>query len=303
MTRGALTLAFALAAGVASAQTQPSAAVNVADPSIEHALALREQGRDHEALAEFATVWTRSRSPEARAQMALASMALGRWVEAEQQLREALDATDHPWITARRSLLEGALAEMRQHLGRLEVMGNIAGAEVFLDGATLGRLPMSAPAWAREGTLVLEVRAEGYQPLQRRVVIAPGVLSRETVALVPAAQVEARVAPPAVVPRMTAATFEAARRPWRSLATSAFLAGGLTVAFGVFFSALRASASDVPRSEETWQSLAIGSFTTAGALLLVGVVAWWSMPAPSARDGVTLRCAPGVLGAGCALRF
>src|SRR5580704_12825575 len=81
-------------------QTPPS--TDSATPNdealIAEGIALREQGRDREALELFVRAAALAASPRATAQIGLAQQALGHWVEAEAGLRTALEQGTDPWI-------------------------------------------------------------------------------------------------------------------------------------------------------------------------------------------------------------
>jgi hypothetical protein len=210
---------------VAYAQTDP------AEAAIAEGLELRRQGQDVAALARFEEAWERSRSPRARAQMALAEQALGRWVEAEQHLREALETSD-PWIAERRALLEQALAAIGTHVGSLEVLTNVDGAEIFVDGALAGRTPL-ATIRVPAGTLALEVRADDHVAVRRTVAITAGRLVRETVRLVavePAAEAPPQVDEPRVEELPAPIEEPAPIAPASSLRDEVELGGALALA-------------------------------------------------------------------------
>lgn len=176
--RASLALAVVLCVGVARAQTRPD------DDLIDQGIALRRANRVTEALQIFQRVWERSRSPRARAQMGFVEHEVGLWYEAESHLAEALEFRDDPWIRRRRSLLEGALADVRDHFGRLELRGGVAGSEVFLNTRAAGVLPQTEPLQVLAGDVAVEVRCPGYLPFRRTVVVRRRELSRETVEMV-----------------------------------------------------------------------------------------------------------------------
>ena len=187
-----LTVAIALlAANDAHAQAPDAEAI------IRHGVELREQGHDDTALVEFRRAWDLSQSGRARAQMALAELGLGRWLDADAHMREAL-ATTHPWVRTNRTALERAQRTIESHVGGVEISGNVQGAEVRINGEPIGSLPMTAPARVVAGTVTLEVRAEGHYPVSRSLIVPPGGLARESVTLNPIPVVAAPVVTPAV---------------------------------------------------------------------------------------------------------
>jgi len=158
--------------------------VGESDALILEGLKLREQGKDAEALAVFVRAQELAPTPRALAQRALAEQALGQWAQAEAHLREALAATDDPWITRHRQALDGALAVIGDHLGYLQVNGGVTGAELRLDGQLAGTLPLAAPLRVVVGRPLLEVALVGYYPVRREITIKAGSLSTEIVELV-----------------------------------------------------------------------------------------------------------------------
>jgi hypothetical protein len=157
-----------------------------AEPLITRGLELRERGDDREALAQFQRAYELSKSPRALAQIALAEQALGHWVDAEAHLGEATRRTDDPWIARNSALLSPALTEIQDHLGSLELAGGIPGAQVLLNGVLAGTFPLPGAVRVQAGSVALEVRAPGYLPVVRTVIVQPRGLAREAIVMVAA---------------------------------------------------------------------------------------------------------------------
>lgn len=174
-----LVVAFVCAARSAGAE---GAAAD--DALIDRGVALREEGRDREALAEFERAYALRPTARARAQIALAHQALGDWVEAEKWLLDALGAADDPWIARNRAALDEALAVVRKHLGSIELDIRVAGASVTVDGVRAGTAPLAAPLRVVSGAHVVEIDAPGYERARRRFEVEPGAIAREVIALV-----------------------------------------------------------------------------------------------------------------------
>jgi len=155
-----------------------------ADALVTRGLELRVQGKDDQALVLFKRADALAPSPRTRAQVALAEQALGIWVSAEAHLGAALAAQGDPWIEKNRAALTAALDVVKQHVGSLEVLGGAPGAEVIIDGAKVGVLPMAAPWRIEVGRRSLEIRARGYHSASRATEIAAGRTTRETIDLV-----------------------------------------------------------------------------------------------------------------------
>ncbi|HEY8922921.1 MAG TPA: hypothetical protein VIU64_01000, partial [Polyangia bacterium] len=187
-----------------SSPPSPGGGVSSAAPTeeelINRGIALRESRNDVAALDAFRRAYDLEKGARALAQVALAEQALGRWVPAEADLAHALARTDDPWIGRNKGLLDQALAEIRGHLGSLQLTGGVPGAEVLVDGASVARLPLAEPLRVNAGRVMLEVRAAGYAPFARAVVVPKRGVARETVALVGAAPLAAGSPAPAPAP-------------------------------------------------------------------------------------------------------
>ena len=155
------------------------------DALIRRGLSLRRHGHDDQAYALFEQAWNVSHSARARAQMGLAAQALGRWVDADRLLREALAVRDDAWVADRRAVLESSLTEIDAHLGLLDVRCNVAGAEVRVDGTGRGTTPLAEPLRLPAGTVHIQLRAEGHLEVTRQAQVTVGATTREQIDLVP----------------------------------------------------------------------------------------------------------------------
>jgi hypothetical protein len=170
------------------------------DSLIERGLQLRREHRDSEALEVFRRTVKVFPSPRAHAQVALAEQALGQWVAAERDLRDALRAKDDPWIKSHKAALEGALEALGKHLGTLVLTTNVMPAEVFLDNTLVGELPMD-PLRVAAGPVRIELRSKGYEHAARTVEVAAQTTVTEEIFLIaePAPEPVAAPVPPPVI--------------------------------------------------------------------------------------------------------
>ncbi len=156
-----------------------------AEALIARGIELRRQGKDSEALELFKQAAETHSTPRALAQMGLAEQALGRWVEAEEHIKLALEHPNHPWISRNRDTLTRSLAAVGERLGSIELTCDVAGAVVTVNGKPAGQTPLSAPLRVVAGTAVVELSAEGFHPMTRSLQVNAGSLARENVTLVP----------------------------------------------------------------------------------------------------------------------
>lgn len=317
-----------LVSRAASAQTLEPAVEALLREGIAHRVA----GRDELAVARFETAYAMRRAPITAGQLALACQAVGRWVDADRYMREALAVPDDDWVRRRRRELDEAYAVVRRNVGELELRGGPDGATVRVDGVDAGTLPLTAPLRVRAGVVTVDVRAAAFLPLTRQVTVLGGELTREPLQMTPAPPpvpaVVQPVAPPsvAVVPAVVPPVLpprEASRSPvpGRVLGGAGLVLGvggavalGLREASAARFNGSCPTLETVPREAQSaacQAELATGDWTLpasvvgfAGGAVLLGVGALLLfLPRRSAPSRAAWGCAPGPNGALCAVRF
>jgi hypothetical protein len=160
------------------------------NPEVEKLVArgieLRNEGHDAQALKAFEKA-AEIDPDSVRVQLHLATtyQALGNWLRADEFLSMALRNENHPYVVRHRKALEEAQRVINANIGRLEVDGEPAGAEVRLNGRLMGTLPLAAPLRATVGQYMLEVRLDGHYTARRPIVITGRGLVRESVRLEP----------------------------------------------------------------------------------------------------------------------
>lgn len=162
-----------------------------ADELIDRGLSLREAGQDAAALPLLRDAFKLSPTPRAAAQLAMVEQALGRWVDAERHLLQALRSKGDRWIRKNRKPLEGALETIQANVGGLVVRGSPAGAVIYFGGTRIGTLPMAEPARVVAQRATLRVKASGHRSISREVDVKAGGLRAESVALAPLKEGEA----------------------------------------------------------------------------------------------------------------
>jgi hypothetical protein len=139
---------------------------------ISQGVELRRQGKDDEALKVFEEAQRISPSPRGLGQLGLAEQATGRWAEADRDVNAALLQTDDSWVLKNQGVLQEALREIARHVGSVRLAGSPSGASVYINDKLVGALPLDQRVTA--GELMVRVAAEGYVPLERRVVVEAG---------------------------------------------------------------------------------------------------------------------------------
>lgn len=147
-------------------------AASETDNLMKEGVQLRRSGHDSEAIPKFESAYRLSKTPRAAAQLGLCLQAISRWSEADPMLAEALAATDDPWIKKNRSTLKESLEQVKAHVGRVEVVGDPAGATVMVAGRLVGTFPLPAAVTVNEGVVDVEVSAGGFIRAVRTVNIS-----------------------------------------------------------------------------------------------------------------------------------
>lgn len=327
----ALLSAALLTPGAARAQATPDAApepglaseptegVSDVNAAVKRGIELRRAGKDEEALQVFREALARAPgSNRIRVHLAATHQALGQWVEAEHSLREAMQHLDDPYIVRHLDALERSLDYVNARLGRLEVRGTPAGADVFLSGERLGTLPLDARL-VPTGFYELEVRKPGYYPALRSLSIASRGLLRERVDLTPSGEPSA----PSSVPVRPAPTQDSRARsgfPWLATTLAGVGAVGALTA-GVAWAMRESYASrwnsadcladqrtrrdncgSYLDSGRTAERVAIGSGVGA-VLFLGGAATVWLSTNSDGPDDVASGCAIGVGDVSCVGSF
>ncbi len=236
---------------------QPSQAD--ADRLLDVGVDFRTCGDEQRALKLFQKAHALDPSPRATAQLGMAERALRDYVQAERHLQSALKAADDPWISKNSKALTRALELARDHLGSVVIKSNVPGAVLFVNGAKVGELPMTAPIRVVAGESTFVAEADGYKPA--RLVRNIGARSNQEFTLhltvdAPAPQ-QARkptpqraAPPPEPAPTPPAADTESAPgtgyRGWMIGAATAGVIGiGIGTAFGIRALSLKSERDDL----------------------------------------------------------
>lgn len=201
-----------------------------AEALIDKGVDLRLEKRDAEALDLFERSHKLRPSPVALAQIGLVEQALGRWIVAEQHLEQALATPKDPWIARNKAVLDDSLRAVQQHLAWLQVESNIPGAEVWVNDARIATVPMLRPVRILRATLLISVRAPGYETVEVRRNAVSEDLMRESISLVKVRPKELESRPPAppVTPLQSPSATEGP--PSHASKRWAYVSGGIGLA-------------------------------------------------------------------------
>ncbi|HJX53910.1 MAG TPA: tetratricopeptide repeat protein [Polyangia bacterium] len=145
---------------------------------------LYHQGDLAGALEKFEAAYVAFPSPKLMFNIGQAKRDLGRPVEAieafQRFLAEATDASPETMAEARKSV-----AELQSKLGKIRIDCDTAGAEIAVDGKSVGVAPLPDLIWATPGRHQVTAKHVSAAPAIEDVEVATGSVSTVTMRLLP----------------------------------------------------------------------------------------------------------------------
>src|SRR5262245_51185950 len=136
------------------------------------------------ALERFTEAYKVFPSPKLWFNIGQANRDLGRPVEAvaafDRFLRDAGDAPPETLAEARRSA-----AELKTKLGQIQITCATDGAEISVDGKSVGSAPLGEMVWTTPGRHQIAVQHEGYSPAIEEVAVETGAVATVDIQLRP----------------------------------------------------------------------------------------------------------------------
>jgi hypothetical protein len=165
-----------LAAAVLSVTVVASTARAEDDPEvlIRDGVSLRRSGDDAKAYGYLKHAYEIAHTPRTAAQLGLVEQALGRFLESQQHLSEALDGND-AWVDQNRALLEKSRESVRQHLGKIELHGLPPGTVVGISGQPPVPVPKDGALWVPPGMVKLALSAPDRTSVSKEAVASAGM--------------------------------------------------------------------------------------------------------------------------------
>jgi hypothetical protein len=294
-----------------------------ADRLAKKGIELRRAGDDLGALPLFQRAHQIAPTPRSAVQLGTVEQALGHWVEAEEHLAQGRRNASDPWIEKYRGQIDGSIQDVKRHVASVEVKGDPPGAEVLVNGRSVGKLPLANAIRVNAGSVDVEVNAAGHQRGFRTITVGPTEFQTVVLRL---ERIQGAGPPPP--PPTEAGT------PWQRWAAIGVFAGGAVFAGMGTYGVIRhndrvesfngkcaegpmgaldkgtgqpsGACADLQSQYQGARTLTIVGYSVAGALVAAGVVLLLTTPdQPQAESRLSLSCGPslGVLGAACAGRF
>jgi len=137
------------------------------------------------ALQRYQTAFRIFRSPKLRFNIAIALAALGRDLEAIEEFERFLaDAPDAP--AEHRDHARSRIAELERGIAKLQIGGDVTGAEVFIDDKPAAAV--DRPIRVTPGAHAVTARRTGNRLFARSLTVAPGTVERVDIVFAPPRQ-------------------------------------------------------------------------------------------------------------------
>lgn len=157
----------------AAALAQPAPAQSQEDPGahFERGVSFFRNGDYVAAMVEFERAYKLDPKPQVLYNIGQTSRELRDYARSLKSFERYL--AESPDVSAdRRKQVEAFVDELRGKVARLTVVVDVAGAEVTVDDALVGRTPLAEPLVVNAGRRKIDVKRAGYAPVTRFVEIA-----------------------------------------------------------------------------------------------------------------------------------
>ena len=167
----------------ALADPKDTAAENArADEYFRQGKAFVKEDRWEDARRAYLAGWQIKRGYDIAGNLGSVELELGLSREAAGHLAYCIKSFPATGTAAQLAYIKGRFEEARQRVAALSIQVNVDGAEVYVDGRSIGRSPFPDDVYIEPGSRTLEVKLAGFAPSKRGIEAAKG--SWQSVALV-----------------------------------------------------------------------------------------------------------------------
>jgi hypothetical protein len=164
---------------------------------LHEGLDFNRQGEHAQALEKFKAAYAAYPSPKLWFNIGQVQLALDHPVEAIDAFEKFLASVPDAQPEDKR-VAKSTVAQLGKKLGRMQIKCETSGAEVAVDGKSIGRVPLPGPVWATLGSHQVTLTYEGSTPATETVEMRAGTTALVVIRLVPISPA-APVPPPSVV--------------------------------------------------------------------------------------------------------
>ncbi len=165
---------------------------------LHEGLDFTRQGQHAQALEKFQAAYTVYPSPKLWFNIGQVELALDHPVEAAEAFEKFIALVPDAQHEDRK-VAKSTVAQLGKKLGRLQIECEATGAEVAVDGKSVGRVPLPGPLWAPPGSHQVTITHEGSATATETVEMSAGVSALVVIRLVPIPPPAPAVPAPSVV--------------------------------------------------------------------------------------------------------
>jgi hypothetical protein len=165
-------LAFSALCATSALGSDTPAANDPAKQADKHFLQGKEQlraGNVREAYKEYKAAWDLKQSYDIAANLGNVEFELGMPRDAAEHLSFALKNVAVSVSADKVEKIKARLAEAKNLVGTAKVQVNLDGAEIFVDGRSVGRSPLNDEVFVDPGPCVVEARLPGHEVAREKV--------------------------------------------------------------------------------------------------------------------------------------
>ena len=135
---------------------------------------LYDEGKYEQAYVAFVAAWALKKHPQIAGNLADCEMKLGKYRDAAEHYRFITGNVSGDVKPEDQRRAEGRLKEVQQKIATVEIAVSVAGAELSLDGALLGKSPLAESLFLDPGRHTIAARLDGYAPMTQPIDAAAG---------------------------------------------------------------------------------------------------------------------------------
>ncbi|MRG96388.1 PEGA domain-containing protein [Polyangium spumosum] len=132
-----------------------------------------DKGQYEKARALFEEAFKLDARPQIAANLGNAELEVGKPREAAEHF-DYFFREDKTATPAERAAIEDLQKKALAKIGTLRVTVDVPGAEVFVDGRSVGKAPLASPIYVDPGNYTIEAKAPGHVPASRLTAVAAG---------------------------------------------------------------------------------------------------------------------------------
>ncbi|HEY6728952.1 MAG TPA: PEGA domain-containing protein [Polyangiaceae bacterium] len=192
-----LNLATAAVLLTATLHATPTPTSSARDQAVVHFNEGNEafrRGDTHQAYKQYKTAWELHRTFDIACNLGRAEAELGKLTQAASHLAYCLDhfsSSPQQDLQAARRRYAELFATVRTQVSSLRLEVAQDGAEVFVNGTSIGTTPLEQDVFVLPGTQLVELELDGYQRVRREIPASAGEKRRLELQLVPLPEVSA----------------------------------------------------------------------------------------------------------------